>query len=322
MRNTLYLLLAAAMFFSSIWQASVTGASNQRAAEQQQINQPIPVTQPVGLLNYDVREEVRAVAPGRVNQLGAAVAATDSQVMQNAIESFRGRFSPDTRDKLRVVMNDVGLPKMVFNTEEPLSDPQSGDPNSIARGFLADHSAMFGLNRSQILEMKLKSEDNDKGTTFLNYEQMVDGVPVFQGQVQVAINAKGQVISIGEGLVIPDAGISTIPTLSEGEGMQRAFQFAGRQAPASFDMVESRLAKGDRAVYRNPLCESCDDILSEMRIMRVGPRAVLAWHSYVDVAPGQWYEMLIDAKTGALLFRYNLYKDVAQGTVFRVNGLG
>jgi len=317
MRNTLYLLLAVAIFFTSIWQASGPVAANQRAAEQPQIAQAIPQV----LSNYDVRLEVRAAAPSRVNQLGAAVATTDSQVMQNAIESFRAQFSPDTRDKLRVVMNDVGLPKMVINTEAPLSDRQSGDPDSIARDFLADHSAMFGLNRSQILEMKLKSEDNDRDTTFLNYEQMVDGVPVFQGQVQVAVN-KGQVISIGEGLVIPDALINTIPTLSEDEGLQRAFQFAGRQAPASFNMVESRLAKGDRAVYQNPIDGDRDDILSDMRIMRVGPRAVLAWHSYVDVGPGEWYEMLIDAKTGAMLYRYNLYADVAQGTVFRVNGLG
>src|SRR5262252_4131365 len=118
MRNTLYLLLAAAMFFSSIWQASATVAANQRAAEQQQVNQEQV------LPNFDVRQEVRSIAPGRVNQLGAEVAATDSQVMQNAIESFRAQFSPDTRDKLRVVMNDVGLPKMVMNTEEPLSAPQ------------------------------------------------------------------------------------------------------------------------------------------------------------------------------------------------------
>jgi Zn-dependent metalloprotease len=48
-----------------------------------------------------------------------------------------------------------------------------------------------------------------EGATFLNYEQMIDGIAVFQGQVQVAINAKGQVISINEGLVIPDAGINT-----------------------------------------------------------------------------------------------------------------
>ncbi len=322
MRNTLYLLLAAAMFFSSIWQASAPVAANQRAAEQQQIDQAIPQVQPFSQTNYDVRVEIRSAAPGRVNQLGVAVAGAHSQVMHNAIESFRERFSSDTRDNLRVVMNDVGLPKMVINTEEPLSAPQSGQPDSIARDFLADNSAMFRLNRSQILEMKLKSEDNDQGTTFLNYEQMVDGVPVFQGQVQVAINAKGQVISIGEGLVIPDAGINTIPRLSEGEGMQRAFQFAGRQAPASFEMMESRLAKGDRAVYRNPLGASREDIFSEMRIMRVGPRAVLAWHSYVDVGPSEWYEILVDANTGAMLYRYNLYADVAQGTVFRENGLG
>lgn len=322
MRNTLYLLLAAAMFFSAIWESSVTGASTQRAAEQQQINPPTLQVQSVSLPNYDVREEIRAAAPSRLNQLGAAVAGADSQAMRNAIESFRERFPPEARNNLRVVMNDTGLPKMVFNIEGPLSAPQSDQPDSIARGFLADHSAMFGLNRSQILEMKLKNEDNDQGATFLNYEQMIDGIPVFQGQVQVAINAKGQVISINEGLVIPDASINTIPRLSESEGLQRAFLLAGRLAPASFEMMEDRLAKGERAVYRNPFGESRENILSGMRIMRVGPRAVLAWHSYVDVGPNEWYEILVDANTGAMLYRYNLYADVAQGTVFKENGLG
>jgi extracellular elastinolytic metalloproteinase len=322
MRNTLYLLLAAAIFFSAIWQSSVTGASNQRVAGQQQIIPAPQQVQPVSLSNYDVRQEIGAVAPSRVNQLGVAVASADSQAMQNAIESFRERFSPGARDKLHVVMNDVGLPKMVINTEESLSAPQSGQPDSIARDFLAEHPAMFGLNRNQIVEMKLKNEDNDQGTTFLNYEQMIDGIPVFQGQVQVAINAKGEVLSINEGPVIPNTIIDTAPRLSEREGMQRAFLLAGRQAPASFEMMEDRLAKGDRAVYRNPFGEGREDILSEMRIMRVGPRAVLAWHSYVDVGPNEWYEILVDANTGAMLYRYNLYADVAQGTVFREDGLG
>jgi extracellular elastinolytic metalloproteinase len=322
MRNTLYFLLAAAVFFPAIWQSSVTGASNQRAAEEQQINPATLQVQTVGLPNYDMREEIRIAAPSKVNQLGAAVAAADSQAMQNAIESFRERFSPEAREKLHVVMNDTGLPKMVFNIEEPLSAPRSEQPDSIARGFLADHPAMFGLDSAQILEMKLKNEDNDRGATFLNYEQMIDGIAVFQGQVQVAVNAFGQVISINEGQVIPNTIINTAPRLSEREGMQRAFLLAGRQAPASFEMMEDRLAKGDRAVYRNPFGEGRENILSEMRIMRVGPRAVLAWHSYVDVGPNEWYEMLVDAKTGELLYRYNLYADVAQGTVFRENGFG
>ena len=165
-RNILYLLLAASIFFSSIWQASVTGASNQRAAEQQQINPPTLQVQPVSLRNYDIRAEIRTAAPSSVNQLGVAVAATDSQAMQNAIESFRERFSPEARENLRVVMNEVGLPKMVINTKEPLSAPQAGQPDAIARDFLADHPGMFRLSRNQIFEMKQENEDNDLGTSF------------------------------------------------------------------------------------------------------------------------------------------------------------
>jgi extracellular elastinolytic metalloproteinase len=322
MRNTLYVLLVAAIFCTAVWQFSVTGASNQRAAEQQQTDPATQQIQSVGLPPYDIRQDIRAAAPNRVNQMGVEIAAADPQAMQNAIEAFRQRIPAEARDNLRVEMNDTGLPKMVFNTGGTLSAPQSEQPDSIARGFLADHSSMFGLDRSQISEMKLRSVDNDKNTTFLNYDQMIDGIPVFQGQVQVAINSSGQVISINEGLVIPDARMNTTPRISEIEGMQMAFLFAGRKAPASFEMMEDRPAKGERAVYRNPIGDDRDNILSGMRIMRVGTRAVLAWHSYVDVAPGEWYEILTNATDGTLLYRNNLYADVAQGTVFRVNGLG
>src|SRR5262249_46223793 len=147
---------------------------------------------------------------------------------QSAIESFRAGFSPDTRDNLRVEMNENGLPKTVINTAGPLSAQQSGPPDSIARDFLADHSTMFGLNRNQIFEMKLRGEDNDQDTTFLNYEQMFDGIRVFQGQVQVVIN-KGQVLSVNEGQMITETELSTNPTFSEVEGLQKAFQFAGVQ---------------------------------------------------------------------------------------------
>src|SRR5262245_52167005 len=164
MRNKLYVLLVAAIFFSAIWQYSVTSASNQRAAEQQQVDPATQQTQLVGMPNYDIRQDIRAAAPNRLNQMGVEVAAADPQAMQNAIEAFRQRIPAEARDNLRVEMNDTGLPKMVFNTEGPLSAPQSEQPDAIARGFLADHSAMLGLDRNQISEMKLRSEDNDKNT--------------------------------------------------------------------------------------------------------------------------------------------------------------
>jgi Zn-dependent metalloprotease len=322
MRNTLYFLLAAAVALSLTWQSSVTSASNQLAGGQQPVDRAIPQVQFAPFPNYDVRKEVGAASPRRVNQLGVAVGAVDSLARQKAIESFSAQFSSDSRRDLQVVMDDSGLPKMVFNRKEPLSAPRSGEPDSIAREFLADHATMFGLNKSQIVEMKLKNEDKDEGATFLNYEQTIDGIPVFQSQVQVAINSSGQVMSINEGLVIPNDGMNTTPSLSESEGLARAFLSTGRLTPPSFEVMQNRQERGGRSVYKNPLGENRENLLSGLTIMRVGPRAVLAWHSYMDVGSNEWYEVLIDAKTGATLYRYNLYADVAQGTVFRVNGLG
>jgi hypothetical protein len=113
MRNTLYFLLAAAIVFLAIWQSSAPVAANLRAAEQQLTLQ----VQPDSLPSYDIRADLRAVAPGRVNQLGAAVAAIDSQSMQNGIESFREEFPPEARDNLRVVMNDMCLDYIVLFNE-------------------------------------------------------------------------------------------------------------------------------------------------------------------------------------------------------------
>ena len=322
MRNTLYFLLAAAVALSLTWQSSVTSASNQLAGGQQQIDRATPQVQFTPLRNYDVRDEIRAASPRRVNQLGVAVGTVDSLARQKAIESFSAQLSSDARKDLQVVMDDSGLPKTVFNRKEPLSASRSGEPDSIAREFLSDHATMFSLNKSQVVEMKLKNKDNDEGATFLNYEQTVDGIPVFQGQVQVAVNSAGQVMSVNEGLVIPNTIMNTNPKISEKEGLAQAFLSTGRLAPPSFEVMQNRQERGGRSVYQNPLGENRENLLSGLTIMRVGPRAVLAWHSYMDVGPGEWYETLVDANTGAMLYRYNLYKDVAQGTVFRVNGLG
>ena len=55
---------------------------------------------------------------------------------------------------------------------------------------------------------------------------------------------------------------------------------------------------------------------SELNVMRVGDTARLAWHVYADAGPNAWYEILVDAHSGELLFRRNIYVSEAQGTVY------
>ena len=208
------------------------------------------------------------------------------------------------------------MPKMLFSAASMLSEPLAGTPDRAARAFLSRHSDIFGLTRRDVRRLKLENEDRDQGTDFLVYEQTIDGVAVFQGQLQIAITSLGQIQSVMEGLVMPGASVDTTPGLNEADALREAFRYSGREASAEFEMTQARSAPGDRAKYRNPLDPEFDDVMSELRVMRVDGTPVLAWHTYVEAGASEWYEICLDANSGALLFRHNLYADAAQGTVY------
>jgi hypothetical protein len=134
---------------------------------------------------------------------------------------------------------------------------------------------------------------------------------------QVVVGGAGEVLSVMEGGVIPNAKIEVTPSLSEEDALAEAFKYSGREASGKLELVEARRAPGDRARYQNPLGSGYDDIISELNVMRAGDRAILVWHSYVEAGSSEWYEICVDANNGALLFRSNLYADAAQGTVAR-----
>ena len=106
-------------------------------------------------------------------------------------------------------------------------------PDSIARNFLGQHNALFGMSDSAIANLHLNNEDPDRGVTFLEYSQRVNGIRVFEGTVQVAVNAKGEVLSVRQGF-ITSGQTSNKPLLSETEGIAAAFAHAGRTVMPSF----------------------------------------------------------------------------------------
>lgn len=269
----------------------------------------------IGLPDYDLRRELAEIQAMSKSKPSPETALVQARV--DAIENFRATFSSETRDHLRYEINEAGVPKAFFNLSAALSNPSSGSRDQIARRFLRGNSNVFGLTSREVSRLKLENEDNDQGTTFLSYRQTIGGLGVFQGQVQVVVGAAGEVLSVMEGMVIPGASVDTNPGLTEQSALAEAFKYSGRQAEADFEVVEARRAPGGRARYRNPLDPGFEDILSELLVMRAGDRALLVWHSYVEAGSSEWYEICVDANTGALLFRSNLYADVAQGTVAR-----
>jgi len=233
----------------------------------------------------------------------------------HAVDTFRVNLG--SGEKLRALVNETGAIKNIFIEGGPLASAQPGTPDTIARNFLKQHTSLFRLSRGDVANLKLTKQDTDRGTTFLTYVQRVHGVKVFEGEVQVVVNSKGEILSVREGFLITDQTINLTSGLSEVEALSKAFEYSGKKVDSVFIQVQAQTS--DLSAYANPLGSNFENVFSELVVVRVNDSARLAWHVYTEVGPIESYEVLVDAATGDLLFRNNLCVSEAQGTVFTVH---
>jgi Zn-dependent metalloprotease len=234
----------------------------------------------------------------------------------SAVDKFRENLHPEAAQNLRAVVNESGAMKNFFIDGATLSEPQSDTSDNIARNYLKRQNALFALSDESVDTLKLEKEDNDNGTTFLDYAQTIGGIKVFEGNVKVVVNKNGEVLNVREGFIVNGQRARLKPALSEAKGIAKAFEHAGRTVAPSFVETRMRSSKSEFSAFSNPLDLNLEEVLSELNVVRVGDSARLAWHVYAEVGPDEWYEVLLDAHTGELLLRHNLYVFEAQGTVY------
>jgi Zn-dependent metalloprotease len=293
--------------------------------EQKGARGGISQDKPAGLPNYDIRLVGRGefsdvtLNDSNISAVNAAIAQNGSAAVREraaTVDNFRAQLDKEAARNLRAEVNEAGALKNFFIEGATLSEAQSDTPDNIARNFLKSQAAMFALNGSAVASLKLDKEDNDRGTTFLTYSQTVGGYKVFEGDVQVAVNKNGEVQSVREGFLVTAQAARFKPTLDEAQGIARAFEYAGKTISPELVEVRTRESRSDSAEFANPLNVNLENVLSELNVVRIKDTARLAWKVYADVGQDEWYEILVDAQTGELLLRQNLYVEAAQGNVY------
>jgi Zn-dependent metalloprotease len=274
------------------------------------------------LPNYDIRlagrGEFADTDVSTRSRAQSALASGNAALRSRAseVENFRAALGARGAEHLRAEVNEAGALKNFFVDGAALTGPQADLPDNVARGFLKSRAALFALSEAGVGGLKLEREDNDAGTTFLDYTQTVNGFKVFEGDVRVAVGRAGEVLSVREGFLVNGQAAGSKAKLTEAQGIARAFEHAGRSVVASFAETRARASKSDRAEFANPIDPNLENVLSELNVVRVGDAARLAWHVTAEVGPEEWYDITLDANTGELLTRYNLYVFEAQGTVY------
>jgi extracellular elastinolytic metalloproteinase len=290
------------------------------APDQKNSYRLAPRVTPGTLPNYDIRLEGKgefidydlSVADGAQN----AAKSVAAQSRASAVDEFRANLKPEEAGKIRATVNETGAMKNFFIEGATLSAPQSDTADNIARGFLKENASLFALSGAGVDGLAMINEDLDRGTTFLKYVQTVGGIKVFEGDVRVVVNKNGEVLSVREGFLVSEQSVKLRPALSESKAIAKAFEYAGVAVDPELTETFTRGSKSEMSRFANPVSAGNEEVLSELNVLRVGDTARLAWHIYADAGPNAWYETLVDAHTGELLLRHNLYLDAAQGTVY------
>jgi len=87
-----------------------------------------------------------------------------------------------------------------------LTDPATGDARDIALKYLGDHADTFNLNAKDIDEAELKSRHTSKqnGVTHLYFRQVIDGLEVANGDINISVTSDGRILSAGGAFAVSD----------------------------------------------------------------------------------------------------------------------
>ena len=211
----------------------------------------------------------------------------------------------------------TATPRHLLSHSGPLSEPSAAPPELIARDFLHRWRAIWRFSEDDLRNLRLRSRVTlpDTGTTVLLFEQHVDGVSVYKGEVLVNVNRAGQVISVGNEN-FPEMTVTNSFAISPAAAVTAAATDLGVAgfAPQSLGTTNVLRTFGDlpHEFTEGTRFAASDSFTDEIVVTRVvfpmGNQGRAAYHLglLTPQYDGTKWDNIVDAQTGAVLRRISL----------------
>jgi hypothetical protein len=263
--------------------------------------------------------------PAQTATPAAAQAAPDFDVRASRSPSVRrlapARVASSALGGATVAQNESGLPASVINYGGYLTDPSGASPEEIARGYLAAHADVFQLGAADLANLAVDSQATTpaNGVTQLVLVQRDAGREVFGSSLLFSIDAQGRLLTMG-GAYYPGLSAAAQPAISAADAVRDAAGAVGAEPRDALAPTDEQGGAARRTTFANSLAEpSVQDpspVTAELVTFPIGGTSGrLAWQTDTEVSEVGWYQSVVDAGTGELLYRRNYYQDDAEGTV-------
>ena len=220
--------------------------------------------------------------------------------------------------QLRIEYNGLtATPRHLFSYNGYLTPPSTDAPESIARGFLSRWKTIFRFSEEDVNNLRLKSRATspDMGTTILLYEQRVNNLPVYKGEVLVNVNRSGQILSVGSESY-PQLRVTNSTSITPAAAVAAAAADLGiggfaptpagtAQVLTTYGDLTPQYTEGQKFTSGGVFT---DDIIVTRTVFPLGNEAREAYKFMLTTPQyeGIMWDNIVDAQTGVVLRRISL----------------
>ena len=202
----------------------------------------------------------------------------------------------------------TGTPRQLLRTDGALSEPRGGARSDIALDFVRANREAIGLDAADLAGLdQHRTVRGSRGVTVVHFRQLYKGIPAFDNDLRVAIDRAGRVTSVAGS---PRHGLSVESVAPKLDGEQA---YAALQR--NVDVEKNVRVKSVGSGARQETTFANGDFARLVLFGGAGG-AKLAWHVLYRATSTAMYDAVVDAQSGAVLYRQNLTKSVANAEVY------
>jgi hypothetical protein len=279
------------------------------------------------LINYDIRSDKSEPARKAIENFISQSAENLSTISQHRKRTISAESALRLKNpNLKIEYNeDLRIPETIApdfaRGVDFLTAPSSAKRVDILKNFLKQNSDLIGLDAFQIDGLKTTADyaNPDGNLSFVGFEQKINDVPVFRGEIKAGFTKRGAILRV----------INNLAPNLDYESLSKDFanaEFAVSNAAKSIGLQTSEADTKRIAATANDLKitfergQFADYTTAEKMYFPVEPGiARAAWRVLLWTRAEAFY-VIVDASDGTLLWRKNITESQTQPATYNVYG--
>ncbi len=235
-------------------------------------------------------------------------------------EAFRAQ-NPNTKIEYNTGIRspEVISPDFSRIRYEFLTAPSAAKRSEILRSFLKQYSDLAGVDTDQADQLKVAADytNPDGNISYAHLEQLINGVPVFNGEVKAGFTKDGRIIRVINNLA-PGLDYNSLSNNfgDPANAVHAALRHIGRDSSSAASDYNPKESTDLKAVFGTGDWATTAE---KMYFPTEPGVAVPAWR-VLSWGPGFPYYVIVDAQDGIMLWKKNIQDHQTQSATYQVYG--